>query len=281
MLTKVSSPTPIRISNLCIKNKPHCFDTELDLTIHRFLTTFRLPQTGLILVSFNSILLVFIGMAKRSTRIRTSSGIPFVPEVFYASHSEPMPIEPPNTSYLTAMPEVQTRLTDASDEEKQSESRWKPLIGTPSKPPIPQNIFVPDPSPSRDFADDESPRLLTPSIPGSFIHRRRQGEYISRPPVWKIYNLPTSFASLPNELEDTDTVTCGPDEDVFTDFRSCNVSYTSLVGMSAAEQVRKMAKIFSDIPQLVNTTESTDQMVAHSTLDDPCLRFSLAADFVV
>ena len=67
--------------------------------------------------------------------------------------------------------------------------RWKPLVGTPSKPAIPSNILVPDPSPARsEVSDTDSPTLLPPSPVCSFIHQRRQGQYVPRPPVWKIDN---------------------------------------------------------------------------------------------
>ena len=69
------------------------------------------------------------------------------------------------------------------------DERWKPLIGTPSKPPIPSDILVPDPSPARSLISDaESPTLLPPSPGGSFVHRRRQGQYVPRPPIWKIHD---------------------------------------------------------------------------------------------
>ena len=68
-----------------------------------------------------------------------------------------------------------------------SDERWKPLVGTPSKPAIPSNILVPDPSPARsEVSDTDSPTLLPPSPACSFIHQRRQGQYVPRPPVWKI-----------------------------------------------------------------------------------------------
>ncbi len=222
-------------------------------------------------------------MAKRNTRIRTSSEIPFVPEVFRASYDEPMPIDPPNTSYLTAMPEIRPRLTDVASKEEQHESRWKPLMGTPSKPPVPPNILVPDPSPIRHVADDESPRKLTPSSPDSFIHRRRQGEYVPRPPVWKIYDLPIDSHSSPNGLEDTDTDTgtCESDEDVFTDLKNRNVSSMRPAETTVSEQIRKMADIFSQTPDLVNMAEHADQIVAQSTPDDACLPLLVAADFTV
>lgn len=199
-------------------------------------------------------------MAKRTSRIRNSSEISFVPDVFCVSYNEPMPIDPPNTSYLTAMPELRTILPGLASKEEQSESRWKPLMGTPSKPPVPPNILVPDPSPIRDEADDKSPRMLTPSSPDSFIHRRRQGEYVPRPPVWKIYELPINDHSSPNGLENTDTdaESCDSDEDVFTDVKSHNMSYMRPAGISVAEQVRKMAEIFSETPGSIIMTEHAD-----------------------
>lgn len=209
-------------------------------------------------------------MSKRKTRITSSSEIPFVPEVFGASYDEPMPIEPPNTSYLTAMPEIRTSLTDVASKEEQLDARWKPLMGTPSKPPVPPNILVPDPSPIRDVADKGSPEKLATSSPNSFIHRRRQGEYVPRPPVWKIYELPIDSRSSPNGLEDadTDTGTCESDGDVFTDSKGRNVFSLRPAGTSVGEQIRKMADIFSQTPDVVNMAEHADQFVAQSTPDD-------------
>ena len=210
-------------------------------------------------------------MSRSKSKIRILSDIPLVPQVFFAACNEPMPIDPPNTSYLTTMPEAHAGLTEWASEEQPSRSRWKPLVGTPSKPPVPQNILVPDPSPSRDVDSDESPNTLATSTPGSFIHRRRQGEYVPRPPVWKIYDLQADFSASPNGLEDTDTETCDSEEDVFTSFRRRYTSDRRLGGLPVAEQVNKMANIFSKAPELVEMRQPTGTILAHGMLDKPCL----------
>lgn len=216
-------------------------------------------------------------MAKCRRETRTSSEIPFVPEVFCASYNEPMPIDPPNTSYLTAMPEAHAKpSTSASEEEQQNGSRWKPLIGTPSKPPVPTNILVPDPSPAQDVANGESPDTVAPSTPGSFIHRRRQGEYVPRPPVWKIYNLQTDASSSPIGMEDTDTESFDSDEEVFTDSNTHYISNLGPAAIPIAEQIRKMAEIFSETPGIVNIVEHKDLTVDNGTLNNACLRFLAA-----
>ena len=199
---------------------------------------------------------------------RASSEISFVPDVFCTSHNRPMPIGPPDTSYLTAMPEALATLTTDTSEEQQNDSRWKTLIGTPSKPPLPRNLLVPDPSPARDAGDDESPYTLASSTPGSFIHRRRQGEYVPRPPVWKIYDLQTGTSPAGNGAEDTDTEACESEEDVFTDSQCRYVPDKELAWMPIGEQIRKMAEIFSERPDMVSEMKAADLVAAHGTLYD-------------
>ena len=215
-------------------------------------------------------------MAKWRRETRTSSEIPFVPEIFCASYNEPMPIDPPNTSYLTAMPEAHPKLCTSTSEDQRKDSRWKPLVGTPSKPPVPTNILVPDPSPAQDVANGESPDTAAPSTPGSFIHRRRQGEYVPRPPVWKICNLQTDVSSSPIGMEDIDIDTCGSDEEVFTDSKTHYISNLGPAAIPIAEQIKKMAEIFSEIPGIVNVVEYRDLTVDNGTLNNACLRFLAA-----
>jgi len=122
--------------------------------------------------------------------------------------------------------------------------RWKPLTGTPSKPPLPPNILVPDPSPARStYSDAESLTMLPPSPQGSFIHRRRQGQYIPRPPVWNV--------SKPNqepEVSDSGHLEAklhgSPAPAGWCDLQ--------LPGMSVDDQVRKMADVFYERPLVVN-----------------------------
>lgn len=122
--------------------------------------------------------------------------------------------------------------------------RWKPLTGTPSKPPLPPNLLVPDPSPARSTnSDAESLTMLPPSPQGSFIHRRRQGQYIPRPPVWNIPKLDletkgTDFGGLEAQVPGNATPASGFD--------------CQLPGMSVNDQVRRMADVFYDRPLVVN-----------------------------
>lgn len=108
--------------------------------------------------------------------------------------------------------------------------RWKPLTGTPSKPPLPPNLLVPDPTPARSTnSDTDSFTMLPPSPQGSFIHRRRQGQYVPRPPVWDI-------SKFDQETKDS----------------GFGGLEAGLPGMSVDDQVRKMADVFYDRPLVVN-----------------------------
>ena len=215
-----------------------------------------------------------MSMAINSTGYRTSSEIPFVPEVFRTSGSEPMPIDPPNTSYLTAMPEIIIKATAGPGQGEHVESRWKPLIGTPSKPPIPRNILVPDPSPTKSVLHDDSPVISTSPTPGSFIHRRRQGEYVPRPPVWKIYDLQTDFPLATNGSVDTNKTGSDSGSDIFTDRKSHCVSDKGFAVLPVAEQVEKMATIFSEIPDIFDTTihSNKDSLIGPNALDNVSLK---------
>lgn len=89
--------------------------------------------------------------------------------------------------------------------EDTEKSKWKPLVGTPSKDPIPENILVPDPSTPRTVSDTDSMGGLTSSTPTSFIHNRRRGEYKSRPPTFPLPLTPTRAAPPPPSKIDRDT----------------------------------------------------------------------------
>lgn len=89
--------------------------------------------------------------------------------------------------------------------EDTEKSKWKPLIGTPSKDPIPENILVPDPSTPRTVSDTDSLVGSTSSTPKSFIHNRRRGEYKSRPPAFPLPLTPTRAAPPPPSKIDQDT----------------------------------------------------------------------------
>lgn len=122
--------------------------------------------------------------------------------------------------------------------------RWKPLTGNPSKPPLPPNLLVPDPSPARSTnSDAESLTMLPPSPQGSFIHRRRQGQYVPRPPVWndskfdqetKGYDFGGFEAQLPGNATPAGWFD------------------SQLPGMSVNDQVQRMADVFYDRPLVVN-----------------------------
>jgi len=117
-----------------------------------------------------------------------SAEMPFEPMVFPAN-AQPIPIGPPDTASLTAMPEAYLPTVIPTDSDWRDHPRWKPLIGTPSRTPIPSGTLVPDPSPARSCSDAASDVLIPPSPAGSFVHRRRRGEYAQRPPVWSIQAL--------------------------------------------------------------------------------------------
>ena len=91
---------------------------------------------------------------------------------------------------MTAQPMVE-------DTEK---SKWKPLVGTPSKGPIPEDILVPDPSTPRTVSDTESLLQSNSSTPTPSIHVRRRGEHISRPPAFPLPPTPTRAAPPPPEI---------------------------------------------------------------------------------
>jgi len=114
--------------------------------------------------------------------------IPFEPMVFSAA-AEPIPIGPPDTASLTATPEASLPTVISTYNDWRENPRWKPLVGTPSRTPIPSGTLIPDPSPARSCSDMASDVLIPPSPAGSFVHRRRRGEYAQRPPVWSIQAL--------------------------------------------------------------------------------------------
>lgn len=212
-------------------------------------------------------------MARGKDSTRDSSEISFEPDIFLPFNDKPMPIHPPDTAYLTAMPELSPAPKVPTTPDKPTESKWKPLVGTPSKPPVPRNILVPDPSPAQTFSDAESTTtVLTPPSSGSFIHQRRQGEYVARPPIWKIYELDhlSSFSpEIPGVLDDNDYY---PESDGFVPLpcheKSSNenfvlsrkISYSSvhLPGFSFSDQVRKMAEVFNETPLIVNMVNSLE-----------------------
>ena len=125
-----------------------------------------------------------------------------------------------------------------------SDVKWEPLVGTPSKPPIPPNILVPDPSPARSaISDAESPTLLPPSPNCSFIHQRRQGQYVPRPPVWRI--------SRPDQNRERLLNSGATDNSVQE--RPTNLAWLlTLPGSDQPDPIQLMADVFNEKPLVVN-----------------------------
>jgi hypothetical protein len=123
----------------------------------------------------------------------SSTIIPFGIEEFMMEPSTPMPMGPPDTASLTAMPEGWTPQVIPTDTDWKQDPRWQSLRGdvTPKQISIPEDTLVPNPSPAKSAfsLDSESDAESSPDTPTrSFIHqrRRRHGEYHHRPPVWII-----------------------------------------------------------------------------------------------
>ena len=130
------------------------------------------------------------------------------------------------------------------------DERWKPIVETPSKPPIPSNILVPDPSPARSTTSDgDSQTLLPPSPQGSFIHRRRQGQYVPRPPVWNIEDFGQAFNDSDSSYNNYPTSELPSNS---------NHSHTRLSGLTTDDQVRQMANVFNNQPLVVNMMTGQD-----------------------
>ncbi|KAL8826755.1 MAG: hypothetical protein Q9191_003607 [Dirinaria sp. TL-2023a] len=128
--------------------------------------------------------------------------------------------------------------------------RWKPLVETPSKPPIPPSILVPDPSPARSsVSDEESLTILPPSPEGSFIHRRRHAQYVPRPLVWKIEHFGQEFKDLDTSYDNYP---------VNTELGNSNLSGLRLPGISRDDQIRQMANAFNEQPLVVNMMTGRD-----------------------
>lgn len=131
-----------------------------------------------------------------------------------ATHSklshEPGSAQSPSPKNIPKLPQPVDEETSALDTPSQ---RWKPLVGTPSKSPIPQDILVPDPSPRQLSADPESP-VPDHSSPTSFVHKRRQGEYVPRPPVWTVHNPDGGLSGPAHQLDREDNLSVSSSESV-------------------------------------------------------------------
>lgn len=132
-----------------------------------------------------------------------STELPFDPLLFDTRPYDPMPIGPPDTTTLTAMPELHVAAVITDDDDWRQHPRWKPLIGTPSRSPLCSGTLIPDPSPQKTLPDGDN----VPMMPeGSFVHKRRRADYIQRPPVWHLRTTASnlSLTTSTNELPDTD-----------------------------------------------------------------------------
>ena len=213
-------------------------------------------------------------MARRygkANKLSDSTEIPFTPDVFQVTSSEPMPIEPPDTASLTAMPELFPPTVIANDIDWRQHPKWKPLVGTPSRStPIPKGTLVPDPSPARTFSDGETSTLMDPSPAGSYIHRRRQGEYVKRPPIWSPNGL--AGENSPHLLENKDLGfdTSSHGEDIPFPLKvstnlpvgqrqvskhSITLSNLKLPSYSCEDQLNQMATAFNTDPFIVNVAQ--------------------------
>lgn len=126
-------------------------------------------------------------------------------DVLEMKSSPPRSINPPDTSSSTSTATGLATVPVQPMIEDTNKSKWKPLVGTPSKEPIPENILVPDPSTPQTVSDTDSLAALTPSTPTSFILNRRRGEHTSRPPAYPLPVTPTRAATLPLRKIDCDT----------------------------------------------------------------------------
>ncbi|KAL8767328.1 MAG: hypothetical protein Q9209_006166 [Squamulea sp. 1 TL-2023] len=123
-----------------------------------------------------------------------SPNSPRTPKEFRLSDDSPGPLNNPDTTYLTTVPQLSTgHLTSQA-------GNWQQLVGTPSRSPIAPGIYVPGPPTPR------TPRLRndtpTPAAttPGSWRQRRRQGQMIDRPP--RVPEDPDAISSIPNMPSD-------------------------------------------------------------------------------
>ncbi|KAA6407444.1 MAG: hypothetical protein FRX48_08687 [Lasallia pustulata] len=213
-------------------------------------------------------------MAKRCGKVyqfSDSTEIPLSPYVFQVTSSEPMPMEPPNTSSLTAMPELFGPTIIAGDVDWRQHPKWKPLLSTPSRStPIPKGTLVPDPSPVRTVSDGETSTLMDPSPAGSYTHRRRQGEYVHRPPVWNLNGLGVENSSPFLAAKDLGCDTAGRDEDIPFPFKvatnlpanarhfsksSLAVSQIKLPSYCWEDQLSQMATAFTTDPCIANMAQ--------------------------
>ena len=218
-------------------------------------------------------------MAKPYYKANKSSDsieIPLTPDVFQVTSSGSMPIESPNTSSLTVMPELFPPTVVAEAIDWRHHPKWKPLLSTPSRlTPIPKGTLVPDPSPAHTLSDGETSTLMDPSPAGSYIHRRRQGEYVKRPPVWSLDGLAAENSPHFLKVKNPGFDTSNPGEDipfplkVLTDLPTgsrrvskddCTLSAFDIPSYSCEDQINQMATAFTTDPFIVNVAQDMTYM---------------------
>lgn len=205
-------------------------------------------------------------MAKGKENINDFSETSCVPKLVRTLNEQPTPPSAPETFYLTSTPE-NLKLPSTPTNLKQSDpSRWKLLVGTPSRSPIPENILVPDPSPPRSISSANSPVTLDCSAQSSFINQRRQGEHVHRPPVWRVYDTEGNHFSSPSRLDTSGTSLSRPLRQAtlsgIENQKPDHSSFKLLSGKGSKtkfeDQLSEITGIFTERPLLVNMLHTAD-----------------------
>src|SRR5450755_1670834 len=82
----------------------------------------------------------------------TSTILPFGTQEFSLDRSSPLPLQDPDTSFLTSVPQGEAApCVVPTDLGWRDHPRWRSLVGsvTPTRVPIPPDTLVPDPSPPK------------------------------------------------------------------------------------------------------------------------------------
>ena len=224
-----------------------------------------------------SILTRIISMAGRRDDSRDSSERSVGGDVFETSSEEPTSTDLPSTLCQMSVSGLDIPLPISSTGFDAPGSKWKPLIGTPSKPPLPENIFVPDPPPSYNSSDDvASSAVSSSSSQSSSVNQRRQGEYVQRPPVWKVYKMEDGIAYSQEEEDDFQLEMGNGIKDLEFSLNhnkmdlgkghsdSRNIGWTQFAE-SVDKQITKMADVFVDRPLIVNMMQNSDLPLLPST----------------
>lgn len=131
---------------------------------------------------------------------------PFSSSKFDLSSNSPTPLNSPSTDYLVSIPHVQTPQAGSTRE------GWHQLPGSPSNPPRPSHIYVPDtPAPRAHQLVNDTPTPAMASA-GSWRDRRRAGEHVGRsaPPKIRV-NIPDSDMSTSPEIQSSPEVLSSPE----------------------------------------------------------------------